>query len=187
VGDIGQLKARDVSFNPLEDEAAPTVRVSLSVRRGKGARFRGPHTLASHLLRADASDLQQLVAGRGPSQLLFSPSGPLKHMVRASLGLSCPRTALPSVRNGATHRLTDHAATDEEVIRLTGHTRHATLRQYLGYGRHLTAEAVTAQDNAAHALLAPKAWEPGTHLPALYEEVRRRSGDPPLVTPPPFE
>ncbi|KPA73100.1 TATE DNA transposon [Leptomonas pyrrhocoris] len=154
-GDIGQLKARDVHFNPTTNEAEPTIRVSLTVRRGKGARFRGPYTLASRLLRADASVLQQLLATRGPGQLLFSPLGPLKDTVRAALRLFNPSAALPSVRKGAARCLADNAATDTEVMRLTGHTRVATLQRYLDYGRHLTAEAVTAQDNAARALLVP--------------------------------
>lgn len=156
-GDIGQLRASDIHFNPTEDAAAPTVRVSLTVRRGKGARFRGPYTLASRLLRGDASLLQQLVTRRGPRQLLFSPLGPLKDTVRAALRVFCPQAALPSIRKGATRCLANNAATDEEVMRLTGHTRPATLQRYLGYGRHLTAEAVAAQDNAARALLAQNA------------------------------
>lgn len=153
-GDIGQLKARDIHFTPPADSSDPTVRVSLTVRRGKGARFRGPYTLASHLLRADASVLQQLMEHRRENQLLFSPLGPVKDKVRAALRLHNSEAALPSVRKGATRCLADQATSDEEVMRLTGHTRQATLQRYLGYGRHLTAEAVTAQDNAARALLA---------------------------------
>lgn len=153
-GDIGQLKASDVHLTPPTNDSDPTVRVSLTVRRGKGARFRGPYTLASHLLRSDASVLQQLMQHRRTHQLLFSPLGPLKDKVRAALRLHNPTAALPSVRKGATRCLADQATSDEEVMRLTGHTRQATLQRYLGYGRHLTMEAVSAQDNAARALLA---------------------------------
>ncbi|KPA73093.1 TATE DNA Transposon [Leptomonas pyrrhocoris] len=155
-GDIGQLRVSDVHLNPSQADEAPSGRLSLTVRRGKGARFRGPYTLASHLHREDLSVLQPLMLQRGPQQLLFAPLGPIKDSVRAALRFVNAEAALPSIRKGATRCLAASTRTEEEVMRLTGHTRNDTLQRYLGYGRHLTAEAVIAQDNAARVLLAPR-------------------------------
>jgi hypothetical protein len=151
-GDIGQLRVENVHVNPTSDEAATTVPVSLTIRRGS-------HPLTSHLLREGASFLQQLMGRQGPHQLLFLPLGPVENAVRAALRLVNPQASFPSVRSGSTRCLVDNAQTDAEVIHLSGFTRHDTLHRYMRFGRHLTAEAVTAQDNAAHALLGPNTSE----------------------------
>eukprot|EP00796_Vickermania_ingenoplastis_P009281 gene9281-biopygen6604 len=154
--DIGQLRPSDVVFNDeAPNPATPTVRVSLSLRRGKAARLRGPYPLASHLPREEASVLQQILGRKGPNQLLFSPLTETKDQVRTALRRVNQRLQLPSVRKGTTQLLAENARTDQEVMRLTGHTRVATLQRYTQYGRHPTGEAVTAQVAAGLILLGP--------------------------------
>lgn len=63
--------------------------------------------------------------------------------------------ALPSLRKGATRRLAAWGLPEGMLMRITGHRRLETLRQYLGFGQQATAEDVAVQDSVHAALNRP--------------------------------
>jgi integrase len=148
--DIGSLAAGDVTLGAERSDG--TTDVSLTIRRGKGAKFRGPYPIASRLRREDASELRKILAARHPRQRLFANATSMRNLVRAALRKESPLSALSSVRKGAARHLAAMNIPEDELQRLTGHTRPDTLRRYLGYGHQLTREAVAAQANAALTL-----------------------------------
>lgn len=156
-GDITSLQGRDINFSrPLENGTVP---VSLTIRRGKAAKMRGPYPVASVLLLEDASLLKKLITEVGPYARIFC-STQLREQVRGALHQLSPEAALPSLRKGAVRHLADMGIPESELMRMTGHTREDTLRRYLGYGLHLTKEGAVAQVNAGLALQQPNNSDP---------------------------
>lgn len=156
-GDIGSLHGRDVTIG--QDRGDGTVGVALTMKRGKGARFRGPYPLASTLRRQDAAVLHKLVAARKPDERVFANLDGIRTYVRTALKRVNPHLTISSIRKGAARHLAQKKVPEEEIQRLTGHSRMDTLRRYLGYGLHLTKEAVMAQDSVGRALLEPSGSE----------------------------
>ncbi|ORC91165.1 TATE DNA Transposon [Trypanosoma theileri] len=151
-GDIGSLHAEDVRVERVT-EGKNMARLTMTMRYGKGARFRGPYPVGAMLPREDASVLQHLLSQRLPHQRLFQDVTAIRNKVRQALRSENPLSALPSIRKGATRHLAAHGVSEEHLMRMTGHTRIDTLRRYLGYGLQMTREAEHAQDSAARALL----------------------------------
>lgn len=147
-GDISLLQKRDVRISSTEREDMK-VGVTLIMRRGKGAKMRGPYSAASVLSREDASEVLKQMAQRRNRQTLFGNGAELREMVRLALRKQNKDSALQSVRKGAIRHLAQLGVSEEDIMRLTGHTRVETLRVYLGYGPPRTAQAVTAQEGAA--------------------------------------
>lgn len=131
---------------------ASLVDITVTMYENKGARFRGPYPVASQVGREDASVLQQLLQQRRPDQRLFAHADRCGTRIRAALRDVNPQAALPSVRKGAARHMAASGVPEEQIMRLTGHTKADTLRRYLGYGLQLTKEAETARANAARAL-----------------------------------
>lgn len=131
----------------------PMVAVTLTMRRGKGARFRGPYPVASVLTRKYASLLQQLLnARRGTGQRVFTREEDLRSLTLTHLRKANERAALPSVRKGSLRHLAANGIPETELMRLSGHTKVSTLRRYLGYGTQLTVEAERARANVGQVL-----------------------------------
>ncbi|KAK7199102.1 Phage integrase family [Novymonas esmeraldas] len=172
-GDISALRCKDVTIfrdttTPSETHAddtggtaasvlladgAPGVRVSLTVRRGKGTKKRGPYPIPSVLTRELAATLQQMLAQRRPAEELFAPyKKELRKVVAFELGKEKRGAQLPSVRKGALRCMADAGVPIKDLMTLSGHTKHATLLRYLGYGQQPTVEAETARANASRAL-----------------------------------
>eukprot|EP00796_Vickermania_ingenoplastis_P012665 gene12665-biopygen9305 len=150
-GDIDQLRARDVHIG--ESLSPGTVRFQLTIRRGKGARFRGPYVIPSVLSRQDASLLQGLLSRLAtPDSRLFTDPTGVRIAVRRAIQSANSAAALPSLRKGAARALADGGMSEEALMRITGHTRVDTLRRYLGYGLHTTAEDVAVQDSVNRVL-----------------------------------
>ncbi|ORC90012.1 TATE DNA Transposon [Trypanosoma theileri] len=152
-GDIGSLHAADVRVEPVTGGAKNMARLTMTMRYGKGARFRGTYPVGAVIPREDASFLRHLLCQRLPHQRLFQDVTELRNRVRQALRSENPLSALPSVRKGATRHLAAQGMSEEHLMRMTGHTGIDTLRRYLGYGLQMTREAEHAQDNAARALL----------------------------------
>lgn len=145
-GDISRLRVGDVDFrDPDKDGNVPT---ALTIRIGKGAKFRGPYTVASILPRKAASMLLKLMAQKTKRQRIFDEVEALRSKTLRAVRSINPRADLPSLRKGAAQHLARLKVPEDQIARLTGHRLMDTLRRYLGYGRLLTREAVEAQDNA---------------------------------------
>ncbi|KAG5472330.1 hypothetical protein LSCM1_03729 [Leishmania martiniquensis] len=122
---------------------------SITIRYGKGERFRGPYAIGTRLQREDAALLLKLVKSRGPTQRLFADVTSLRDQLRRVN----PAAALPSIRKGAARYLAANGVSEADLMRITGHTRADTLKRYLGYGLQPTKEAVATQESAAQVLL----------------------------------
>ncbi|KPA85309.1 TATE DNA Transposon [Leptomonas pyrrhocoris] len=160
-GDLRTLQCRDVRFTG--EEPPPFVDggvtiwpdrygVVLTMRRGKGARFRGPYSVPSTLPRESALILAHLLRSRRPTQHLFARPTEITDTIRTALRRENPLAALPSVRKGALRCMAANGMAEHELMIMSGHRRADTLHRYLGYGHQLTTEAATAQANASAAL-----------------------------------
>ncbi|KAK7199369.1 Phage integrase family [Novymonas esmeraldas] len=172
-GDISTLRCKDVTIfqdttTPSEThsgdtggtaasvllaDGAPGVRVCLTVRRGKGTKKRGPYPIPSVLTRELAATLQQMLTQRRPAEELFAPyKKELRKVVAFELGKEKRGAQLPSVRKGALRCMADAGVPIKDLMTLSGHTKHATLLRYLGYGQQPTVEDEAARANASRAL-----------------------------------
>ena len=142
VGCCLQLKKEDVH---LGAEGA----VAITFRRGKGVLFRGPYTVHSRvpdfLVPAVFSLLQQR------ESFLFKQQDLGKQLLHA-LRFVDPQLEQRSIRRGAAQALARTGLSEEMLMHFTGHTKVATLRRYLGWGRESHATARAAIPAAQEAL-----------------------------------
>jgi integrase len=144
-GDIGGMKCEDVTTQGEMKDGL--IAIAMTIRRGKGARFRGPYGVASAMLQEDAAQLtRQLNESTGR---LFPDAQDMKLQVRNAVKGVCAEASLPSVRKGAARHLAQMGVPEADIARLMGHTRLDTLRRYLGYSTNLTNDARKAQQGAA--------------------------------------
>ncbi|KAK7199015.1 Phage integrase family [Novymonas esmeraldas] len=166
-GDIRSLQCRDVRFTTEEPLLPPTTTsqtgerhwpshygVVLTMRRGKGARFRGPYAVPSTLPLTHAVELARLLRERGRRQRVFARPTEISDLVRAALRQENATAALPSVRKGALRCMAERGVPEQELMIMSGHRRADTLARYLGFGLQLTREAAAAQASANDALYA---------------------------------
>ncbi len=146
-------RAADIGGLQMEDLHVKGCSVAATIRRGKGAKFRGPYPVATTMAAEDAALLRRHCAQHRPADRLFLDLASVRAAVSSALRRTLPGACLPSVRKGAARHLVAHGVPEAEVARLTGHTRLDTLRRYLGYAENLTTEAREAQQRTV--LLAP--------------------------------
>ncbi|PHR97649.1 MAG: hypothetical protein COA68_12315, partial [Oceanobacter sp.] len=138
--DIAGMNAEDVNLSEPDN-------LAVTIRRGKGAKFRGPYPAASTLERDLFVRVQELLASRRKGERLFFNLAGLRSTVRAAMKKVNPLLSLPSIRKGAARHMIEAGVEEDQVMRLTGHTRGDTFRGYLGYAEILTKEAKVAQKN----------------------------------------
>ncbi len=173
--DVAGLNAGDVV---LESRG----RVAATMRRGKGAKFRGPYPVASTASQEDLALFRRVLAPRRHAERMFAGVPAIRRAITQALTKVLPGSALPSVRKGAARHLVTSGAPEEEVARLTGHTRLDTLRRYLGYAEVLTAEARAAQERTRPLALGPPHMD-GTQVVderARHQIPSARDGEPPV-------
>lgn len=164
-GDVTQLLVKDIHF--AEEIPPDSIRMQVTIRRGKGACFRGPYTIPTVLSGRDAILVRSVMAERPEAGRLFPDDIPLRTRVREAIKAVNSAAALPSLRKGATRRLAAQGLPEAMLMRITGHMRLQTLRQYLGFGQQATAEDVAVQYNVHAALsrqnnLAARPPQPAT-------------------------
>jgi len=136
--DVCGINAQDVHLKRPD-------RFSCTIRRGKGAKFRGPYPAATTLSPDDYGDLMKLLSQRRPDERLLTQQDALRNAVRKAIKEVAPGASLPSVRKGAARHMIECGMSEKAVMALLGHTRTDTFRRYLGYAEHLTREARRAQ------------------------------------------
>jgi len=137
-GDITGLNKEDVH---LKRRKGDVYDIAVTMRRGKGSKFRGPYTVPSTLCREDAAELSKLLNGLRNGQRLFPMATRTKSRARAAVAKALPGASLPSVRKGAARHLAEHGMSEEDLAKFMGHTNLETLRKYLGYAENLTVNA----------------------------------------------
>lgn len=82
--DITTLQKRDVRL-AAESDCEDRHALSVMMRRGKGAKMRGPYRAIATLSRTDASDMAKLLTQPRDRQRILWQEGDLCSMVRAAL------------------------------------------------------------------------------------------------------
>lgn len=151
-GDITGLTPECINIG--EETQDGLGKLAITIRRGKGACFRGPYPIASMMQRNDLNELRRWLAQTPKTKRIFEETTTLKNRVRRAIQTGNPAASLPSVRKGAARHLAATGMTEEELMQVLGHTRIETTRQYLGYSEHLTANQRRAQERT-RALQCP--------------------------------
>nr|CAJ2467888.1 unnamed protein product [Leishmania braziliensis] len=150
--DISTLRAKDVTLFP-GTSTDTYVKVTLTIRKGKGAKTRGPYPVPSMLTRDLAATLQEMLVEKRPSEELFSPHvEELRALIAQEVRTEMRGAQLPSIRKGALRCMAEAGVPLKDLMMISGHAKQATLLRYLGYGQQPTVEAETARDNAGRAL-----------------------------------
>ncbi|SYZ66408.1 Phage_integrase_family (plasmid) [Leishmania braziliensis MHOM/BR/75/M2904] len=150
--DISTLRAKDVTLFP-GTSTDTYVKVTLTIRKGKGAKTRGPYPIPSVLTRDLAATQQEMLVQKKPSEELFSPHvEELRALIAQEVRTEMRGAQLPSIRKGALRCMAEAGVPLKDLMMISGHAKQATLLRYLGYGQQPTVEAETARDNARRAL-----------------------------------
>nr|CAJ2475551.1 unnamed protein product [Leishmania braziliensis] len=150
--DISTLRAKDVTLFP-GPPTSTRVKVTLTIRKGKGAKTRGPYPVPSMLTRDLAATLQEMLVQKKPSEELFAPHvEELRALIAQEVRTEMRGAQLPSIRKGALRCMAEAGVPLKDLMMISGHAKQATLLRYLGYGQQPTVEAETARDNAGRAL-----------------------------------
>lgn len=124
LGCVLQLAREDVVFN--HDSS-----VSVTFRRGKGVRVRGPYTVhATHLPEKLLTDLRAHVEQRHTK--LF-PRHLTGDILRVAIKRFFPNLEQRSLRRGALQAMAAAGVSEETLMRYSGHTRLQTLHRYLSW------------------------------------------------------
>jgi integrase len=153
-GDIGGLNGEDVQ---MEDLNSATVKIAITIRRGKGARFRGPYVSASVMDKDMARELQRAILASPKDRRIFPDATKLRQKVRSAIKTILPQAALPSIRKGSARHLAQLGVPEADIARLMGHKNLDTLRRYLGYADNPTIESRQLQDRVARTIEKPQA------------------------------
>jgi integrase len=141
VGCVLQLARQDVAMTPDG--------MSVTFRRGKGVRTRGPYTVHTVLSAPWRALLVRWLASRHSFLFPRSVSGVA---VRSALRRVDPQLEQRSLRRGSLQHLASTGVDEETLMRFSGHTQVATLRRYLSWG--LVGSNVRAAMTAAAQPLA---------------------------------
>jgi len=131
VGCIMQLKLEDISL--------AGAKMSITFRRGKGVRLRGPYTVHTTLPR-EYRDIYTEYTIMNPKEFLFKTDSITERIkrgveVKDLLREVDKQLEQRSLRRGALQQLANKGASEELLMRFSGHQRVETLRRYLGWGK----------------------------------------------------
>jgi integrase len=133
-GCVLQLHSQDVELTPQG--------LVVRFRRGKSARVRGPYTVHTPPLPEPIADIVRRWLEERAGRTLFPSTTGVD--IKIALRRSHPELEQRSLRRGALQTLAcAPGITDELLMEFSGHTRVATLRRYLNWGKaapHLQQE-----------------------------------------------
>ena len=170
-GDLRQVDPADIvlepappsSGQPASDSEAKQL-LKITFRRGKGAAFWGPYTVAAMIDDRDAQLLAAHTAAikaaqptrdrqagehiplfsTAEQQALSAVVGAIPAGSVAEPGLQARKLNLRAVRRGRLQALAADGCSNEELRLLSGHRREDTLLRYLGWGRWSASAAAAA-------------------------------------------
>jgi hypothetical protein len=117
----------------VEDVRISQQRFSVTFKRGKGVRLRGPYTVYSALLPQEWMEIwEEYRPTRTVKMFSESVTGAkLKEALRAVDSELEQR----SIRRGALQTMAENGTSEEDLMRFSGHTQVATLRRYLNWNQ----------------------------------------------------
>jgi integrase len=132
-GDVGGLKKKDIKLSEAA-KGDELVKLTATVRVGKGAKFRGPYPVPTTIRPQTAEALSKALNDLEPQARLFPAAAKQKAAVKAAIEKVCPQLKLPSIRKGAARHLAESGMDTAQLGQMLGHTRATTTTIYLGYG-----------------------------------------------------
>lgn len=126
VGCILQLKVEDISTS------LPDNTISVTFRRGKSVRTRGPYTVHTAVTTAWMATINRWIATR--KSFIF-PTQLQGKDIKLSLRRAHPRLEQRSLRRGSLQHLARSGVSEETLMLFSGHTQITTLRRYLNWGQ----------------------------------------------------
>ena len=124
--------------------------ISVTFRRGKGVKTRGPYTVHGPKVHHHFAELQAYVATCQRNLFSITPAKMLE-----TFRLSDRRMEARSVRRGSLQTMSRAGVPLETLMRYSGHTNERTLMRYLGWG-HAAGEVRTQMAAAGAALIAQR-------------------------------
>lgn len=124
LGCILQLRSEDIAFN--SDSS-----ITITFRRGKSVRTRGPYTVhATHLPAQYLKELKEYVSFRDTK---IFPNALTGDKMRIAIKEKFPNLEQRSLRRGALQLMASQGVSEESLMRYSGHTRVQTLHRYLNW------------------------------------------------------
>lgn len=157
VGCILQLKVEDISTS-LTDNT-----ISVTFRRGKSVRTRGPYTVHSAVTPAWMTTINRWIATR--KSFLF-PTQLQGKDIKLSLRRAHPRLEQRSLRRGSLQHLARSGVSEETLMLFSGHTQISTLRRYLNWGQ-IGSQKRDLMTHQGAALLPPDSGDSSELSPQL--------------------
>lgn len=143
LGCILQLNAEDITFH--SDST-----ISVTFRRGKGVRARGPYTVHCTKLPADLLQLIKTYVETRRIKLFGRSTTGTK--LKDALRRVSPDLEQRSIRRGALQAMAQSGVSEETLMRYSGHTRVETLRRYLNWNL-VNSKVASEMQEAGAALL----------------------------------
>jgi hypothetical protein len=122
--------------------------MSVTFRRGKGVKARGPYTVHGPRLLHHFDELKRFVAQSTGSLFTIKPAQMLE-----TFRLHDPTMEARSVRRGSLQAMAHNGVALDTLILFSGHTNEKTLLRYLGWGH--SAGARQRLMAAAGSVLVP--------------------------------
>ena len=143
VGCVLQLAREDVALNSVLGEKTLTI----TFRRGKGAKTRGPYTVHTTKVTAHLRVLEGILNVHPKARLFKLKTSQMLPTIR----LVDPALEARSVRRGALQAMAAAGVPLELLMRYSGHTQEKTLLRYLNWGV-VTGELQRQMQEAGQAL-----------------------------------
>ncbi|CAD2222531.1 hypothetical protein, conserved [Angomonas deanei] len=141
-----------LQITSLPQETLEMVPITLLMKRGKGAHFRGTYHISTAIPRQDAAVLSELIATRTKSHLLFPDIAARRREALEVIHAVAPTACVASIRRSAIQFLAGQGIPQHLMMKISGHTREETYHRYLGDGRLRTREDAQLQELAAVSL-----------------------------------
>jgi len=151
-GDVAGLRKEDIYVGSTQASTGgqqQLAELTVTIRRGKGARFRGPYPIATMATEETADTLRKALAELKPGERLFQDAKGMKKAAKELLQSIHPRIMLPSIRKGAARQLAESGATLEQLGQILGHTRKTTTQIYLGFGAQISGDLARTRTKTA--------------------------------------
>lgn len=143
LGCVLQLHKEDIVFNTNNS-------VSITFRRGKGVKARGPYTV--HAPQVPESLLNLLITYHNSRNTKMFSQAVKGSTLCMALRQVSPDLEQRSIRRGALQCMAKAGVTEETLMRFSGHTQVSTLRRYLNWNAVNTKVAQEMQ-SAGEALM----------------------------------
>ena len=146
-GCILQIRRREVQYTASDGA------LSVTFRRGKGVKFRGPYTVPTEVPPRWRQELGSWLATIRPEEFIFraeSANDRMRMGVQLKLTLQSidPSLGQRAIRRGALQHMSRLGIPNATLMQFSGHRSEETLLRYLGWGLHAEERAERSREAA---------------------------------------